>query len=134
MQELSLKSSLEAGMHFAAYYPLEDDALSLREWVRSKLAACLPDSSHYVLEYASSASTVIYVHIVKKTSIATLEDINEALLRAMADPPKVTIAVDSETLYPDVFEIRRAGATTLSFFLPLLFSFCKAQLFLSRDS
>jgi hypothetical protein len=118
-KELTLESNLEEGMHWVAYYPSEDDALALLRRLRAELEAFLP-SEHYELDYATSASTAIYVTVIIKSAEVNLKDFVKAL-ETITDstPPEVILirgpVTDHQNVFgPDiapenVYEIREEG-------------------------
>lgn len=97
-------------MHVIAYYQTEHDAAGLCDRVKAELAECLLPASHYALDYATSASTVIYVHIIKRTSRSSIATLIRAFEKASnGDPPKIIFKDGLETEHQDVFEPRQAS-------------------------
>jgi hypothetical protein len=105
-QELSLQSHLEAGLQFIAYYPLEDDSVALVERLRQESTVCSLPTSHFILDYATSASTVIYVHVIKRTSTSNIENFVGILHKiSEANPPEVIVNFGKDSEYQDVFKV-----------------------------
>jgi hypothetical protein len=117
-QELGLQSKLETGMQFVAYYFSDDDVATLKRRLRLELAACLISAEHYTLACATSASTVIYAHIIKQTTKSTVDSFLRALHKITDnDPPILTIKYGSETEREDVFELRQEGKPDMLVFV-----------------
>lgn len=95
-------------MQFVAYYPNEDDATILRGRVQAELGVW---TTHFELDYASSASTVIYLTVIKTIDDSSILRLASALWQ-VSDTirPNILIKWGPEFLSPDVFELKKEGA------------------------
>lgn len=117
---LTDKSELEAGMHFVAHYPSDDDPASIWEETRLELAACFPDSTFYELDYAISASTVIYVTVLKNVDGSSVNHLANALSNWQPPRPTITLKWAPESDCQEVFELKELGESEKSrFILPM---------------
>lgn len=99
-------------MQFVAHYSSDDDPASIWENTRLELAACFPDSTFYELNYATSASTVIYITVLKGVDESSINQLANALSkRQLVDRCRPTIIQKwaDEFECRDVFELKKSG-------------------------
>jgi hypothetical protein len=101
-------SPLEVGMRFVAYYAKEEDAEALRSRFQRKLSTSIPDGSHFILEHARSASSVLYLSIIKKPPNVNIENILNQLYGVSNWVPVCTLD-PRQANCPDIFELRKEG-------------------------
>lgn len=116
-------------MHFVAHYSSEDESASVWKSTRLELTACFPDSTFYELDYATSASTVIYITVLKVVDESSINQLAHALSKVVDDcRPTITLKWAPESDCRDVFELKKSGksrSTTLGLdiLVPIAFSY-----------
>lgn len=98
---------LTMGMKFTAYYPEEHDGQALAQRLRSRLTAGQLNEDAYKLEYASSASTFLYLYVIKQEPNWSPSRLMR-VLRDLAHAPYMQYHPDSDS--NDAASISSRGA------------------------
>jgi hypothetical protein len=105
-------SPLEVGMQFVAYYAEEEDSGALWDRFQRELLKIVPDVSHYELERARSASSMLYLKIIKRPPNVSIDSILKQLLAVSDWVPWCTLDPGADC--PDIFELRKEGSLAMS--------------------
>ena len=107
---LTIKSPLQQGMRFVAYYSGDEDSAALCDSVEKAVCVQIAPES-FTLEHATKCSTIFYITILKASSdAASVGHMVDALKQpGPSGTPVVTIS-DAED---HIFEVKEEGKTML---------------------
>lgn len=93
---LTPDSFLEVGLSFVLYYPFDNEAEALQTSVQSSFTDLKIDPSYYEIEHATSASSVIYVHILRQLTSYDIKRLLATIEETSGTDHRVTISREHE--------------------------------------